>query len=339
MLREALSPFVNDDDEAREKSDSHQIIPTDNARLREVPSPTHPQETENNSEAEAEQRVDSLYRRRLNKQQHDMLALHAKLARKVGAVSEKMVKFGVLLESSLTKLRKLTEKSDIKALQLQLIDDIQGYLGEHGTLSAMLQETQSLLEVVDTGSRKLTEELDQVRVLSLTDELTGLSNRRAFLRRLDDEIDRAQRDKTPLTVALIDLDHFKEVNDTYGHHVGDEMLRTYAKEILSIFRRYDMVARYGGEEFAVLLPNTDREGAVRAFIKIQNKTRETFFISEGDNIPVSTFSAGLAIYKPGELLDSLIERVDKALYKAKRAGRDRIEFDSDIQDDAVINNR
>lgn len=338
LLRNALSPFIDDEDELKTKSDALEDSNTDIAILREVPQQVPQHSEESAIEVEVEQHVDSLYRQRLNKQQHDMLALHEKLAGKVGEVSEKMIGFGAMLETSLVKLRKLTSKSDIEALQQQLIDDIQGYLGEHGTLTGMLKETQSLLQVVDSGSRQLSEELDQVRVLSLTDELTGLSNRRAFLRRLDDEIDRAQRDKTPLTVALIDLDHFKDINDTYGHHVGDEMLRTYAREILSIFRRYDMVARYGGEEFAVLLPNTDREGATRAFIKVQNKSQETFLIYEGNHIKVSTFSAGLAIYNPGESLESLIERIDKALYKAKRAGRNRIEFDNSVsmQDDTAI---
>jgi len=338
LLREALSPFLDDDSDIEEKPDTSHTVPLEGGGQRHKPAPDYPPVRETSTETVTKQHVDSLYRQRLNRQHNDMLELHAKLAEKVGGVSDKMVEFGVLLESSLIKLKRTTNKSDIEALQRQLIEDVQGYLGGQGALRSRLHETQSLLEIVDSDSRKLTEELDQVRVLSLTDELTGLSNRRAFLRRLDDEIDRAQRDKTPLTVALIDLDHFKEVNDKYGHPVGDEMLRTYAKDILSIFRRYDMVARYGGEEFAVLLPNTEKEGAVRAFNKIRKKTRETFFINAGDAILVSTFSAGLAIYNPGESLDSLIERADKALFKAKRAGRDCIEFDYELPDKVNIIN-
>ena len=163
-------------------------------------------------------------------------------------------------------------------------------------------------------------------MLSLTDELTQLPNRRAFLRRIKDEMGRAQRDKTHLTIAMIDLDYFKEVNDKYGHGVGDEMLRVYAREVLSIFRRYDMVARYGGEEFAVILPNTDKQGSQYAFRKIRNKVGDTFVIHGNDAIPIPTFSAGLAIYEPGETVESLLERADSAMYKAKQAGRDRIEY-------------
>ena len=134
-------------------------------------------------------------------------------------------------------------------------------LVEQGKLTQIMHDTQSFLHLIGSNVNKLSDELDQVRVLSLTDELTQLPNRRAFLRRIKDEMDRAQRDKTHLTIAMIDLDNFKEINDKYGHGVGDEMLRVYAREVLSIFRRYDMVARYGGEEFAVILPNTDKQGS------------------------------------------------------------------------------
>jgi diguanylate cyclase (GGDEF)-like protein len=156
--------------------------------------------------------------------------------------------------------------------------------------------------------------------------LTQLPNRRAFLRRIKDEMGRAQRDKTLLTIAMIDLDDFKVINDKYGHAIGDEMLRVYAREVLSIFRRYDMVARYGGEEFAVILPNTDKQGSQYAFKKIRDKVGETFIINNNEAIPIPTFSAGLAIYEPGESVESLLERADNAMYTAKQSGRDRIEY-------------
>ena len=119
---------------------------------------------------------------------------------------------------------------------------------------------------------------------------------------------------------------FKNINDKYGHAVGDEMLRVYAKDILSVFRGYDMVARYGGEEFVVLLPNTDKEGAEHAFKKVQRKAAETFIINNNEKLKVPTFSAGLAIFYHNETPDSLLKRADNALYKAKNNGRNCIEF-------------
>ena len=129
-------------------------------------------------------------------------------------------------------------------------------------------------------------------------------------------------------MCFIDLDGFKHVNDQYGHTIGDEILQCYASDILSIFRQYDMVARYGGEEFAVLLPNTDQEGAMRAFNKVRNKVLNYEFKNEKEQFPLPTFSAGLAIHKPGEPVKNLIERADDMLYKAKQRGRNRIEFDN-----------
>ena len=164
-------------------------------------------------------------------------------------------------------------------------------------------------------------------MLSLTDDLTGLPNRRAFLRRAEDEMGRADREKTSLALVAIDLDYFKNINDQYGHTVGDEILKIYAKDVLSIFRRYDMVARYGGEEFSVLLPNTDKTGALRALDKIRSKVRITHYMHEGQTIPLPTFSSGLVIHRPGETMEKFIERADKVLYRAKQMGRNCIEID------------
>lgn len=195
----------------------------------------------------------------------------------------------------------------------------------------MLADTQhdmrALLRVVDSNNQKLNDGLNQIRVLSLTDDLTRLPNRRALIRRLEDEINRFQQEHTLLTLALIVLDHFESINDQHGYNVGDEILKCFADKILYLFRHFDMVARYGGEEFAVLLPNTAQAGALRAFDKVQRKAADTWYRTEDISLPMPTFSAGLAIHKPGELEKSVIERADAALYRAKQSGRDRVELD------------
>jgi diguanylate cyclase len=128
-------------------------------------------------------------------------------------------------------------------------------------------------------------------------------------------------------MALLDLDEFKAINDAFGHAGGDEVLRCYATQVLTVLRHHDLVARYGGEEFAVLLPNTAQEGAVAAMAKVRERAQATNCVADGRKVPMPTFSAGVTLYVPGEAPNVLIERADRALYRAKRSGRDRVEIE------------
>ncbi|MDX1823818.1 MAG: GGDEF domain-containing protein, partial [Thiohalomonadales bacterium] len=181
------------------------------------------------------------------------------------------------------------------------------------------------LRMIETDSRKLSDELARVRMLSMTDELTELPNRRAFMRRLESEVGRTKRYGFRLALVMLDLDNFKTINDRFGHAGGDTVLRTYANDILTVFRQHDMVARYGGEEFAVLLPNTDEHGAQAALNKVRRVAAETRCVHDGDVIETPTFSAGMTMYVNGDTPATLIQRADDALYTAKRLGRNRIE--------------
>ncbi len=243
--------------------------------------------------------------------------------------------FGVLLEVVLGELRTARSAEDLDGFRWLLVREVERLLGTHRELAGQLDATFQYLQAIESDSRQLSDELSRVRLLSLTDELTSLPNRRAFLNRLENEVSRVQRYGAPLSLGLIDLDHFKQVNDRYGHAAGDEVLRVFARSVMAVFRHHDVVSRYGGEEFAVLLPNTDQEGAQRALNKVRERCRETRWQINGDTHPMPTFSAGLALYKPGESVDTFIERVDKALYRAKRAGRDRIEWDRTYENETL----
>ena len=280
---------------------------------------------------EKEEGRSNAYRSQLDARRRDIQELQAGLAQQVLDTIAQNEEFGVLLEVVLGELRQVGEITELENLRWTLIREIEKLMSGHHELADKLDSTHHYLQVIESDSRQLTDELTRVRLLSLTDELTGLPNRRAFLRRLEDEVARVQRYGFPLTLALIDLDKFKEVNDKYGHAGGDEVLRVYSKNILSIFRHHDLVARYGGEEFAVLLPNTESEGAMRALTKVKNRCAETRWRSDGAVVSVPTFSAGLALYKPGETSTAFVERVDKALYRAKRLGRNRVELDMTYQ--------
>ena len=274
-----------------------------------------------------EQHVDSVYRQKLDQQSRGLQHLQSQVTEKITEAARQYEDFNQSLKSTQTKIQQTEDQEEFNHLRQEVNGEISQLLNKQENLSRVLNETQQLLDRVNTNNQQLSHELDQVRVLSLTDDLTHLPNRRAFIRRLEDEINRSQRENSPLTLGMIDLDHFKNINDQYGHNVGDEILQSYAKDILSIFRHYDMVGRYGGEEFAVILPNTDHDGALRAFNKVKNKAAGHYCRYNDTSLALPTFSAGLAMHRPGETSKEFIERVDGLLYKAKQAGRNRIEFD------------
>lgn len=159
------------------------------------------------------------------------------------------------------------------------------------------------------------------------DPLTGLSNRRVFERTLDQEIERTRRSKTPLTLAILDLDNFKQVNDTWGHLKGDEVLIDFADLLSRNSRRYDLVARIGGEEFAIILSGVGLVKAKQLLERLLEGVRELTFNKPGSNETFSiTCSAGISCYKGmvDVQMHELISKADKALYKAKKSGKDQL---------------
>ncbi|MEN8207087.1 MAG: GGDEF domain-containing protein [Pseudomonadota bacterium] len=283
-------------------------------------------------EIPAGQDLNAINRSELEARREDIEKLQATLSQQVLETITQNEEFGVILEVVLTELRQAEDLAEIENMRWTLIREVEKLMKGHNELADKLDSTHHYLQLIESDSRELTDELTRVRLLSLTDELTSLPNRRAFMRRMEDEVARVQRYGFPLSFILMDLDHFKAVNDELGHAAGDEVLRVYSKNILSIFRHHDMVARYGGEEFAVLLPNTDSDGAVRALNKVRRRANETRWQVNGAVSKVPTFSAGVSLYKPGESASAFIERADKALYRAKRLGRNRIELDITYSD-------
>lgn len=163
----------------------------------------------------------------------------------------------------------------------------------------------------------------RIEELAELDELTGSYNRRCIMRMLDDETVRAHRSKSPCSVALIDLDWFKRINDTYGHPTGDEVLRTFAITMFANIRSIDKFGRYGGEEFLLVLPDTPHEMAVQLLDRLRAIVATLDWSAFSDGLRV-TISAGVATLLPDELPDALLARADAALYAAKAGGRNLI---------------
>jgi diguanylate cyclase (GGDEF)-like protein len=173
---------------------------------------------------------------------------------------------------------------------------------------------------------ELAEQLADAKALAMTDQLTALSNRRAFDEQLERETSFTARHKQPLALLLIDLDHFKSINDLFGHPAGDTVLSYFADQLRATLRRSDHAYRIGGEEFAVLLRDTDFQRALAAAERLRQALAGAPVELDGDH-RVVTFSAGVAAADGSNAFATarLLERADDALYRAKRGGRDRTE--------------
>lgn len=163
-----------------------------------------------------------------------------------------------------------------------------------------------------------------LRALMVRDSLTGLLNHTNFKERLRTEVARAKRQNKSLAVALIDIDFFKKVNDTYGHPAGDRVIKNLARLLKQRLRGADVIGRYGGEEFAVALPDTNLDGAIKALDNIR-VSFEAIDQNAGGNSFHATLSAGVALFPSGQDAETLIKQADEALYAAKRGGRNRVE--------------
>jgi diguanylate cyclase len=170
---------------------------------------------------------------------------------------------------------------------------------------------------------KLKQAYKRIEELAELDELTGSFNRRCIMRMLDDEIARAHRSQTPCSIALIDLDWFKRINDSYGHPTGDEVLRTFAISVFANIRNFDRFGRYGGEEFLLVLPDTLGDSAANILDRLRAIIASLDWSAFSPDMRV-TISAGVATLRPDETEDSLLARADNALYAAKARGRNRI---------------
>jgi len=179
--------------------------------------------------------------------------------------------------------------------------------------------TKQFFEMKD----QLDVDFDKLRKLSITDPLTGIKNRRAFFEVSENFFKLANRKDLPLSLLILDIDLFKKVNDTYGHIIGDEILKFLVKQTNQTLRDSDIFARYGGEEFIILLPDTDLNGAIQVAEKIRKAIESTPY--QGDVEVSITVSLGVAQLQNEKILNKLIQRADEALYRAKEYGRNRVE--------------
>ncbi len=186
--------------------------------------------------------------------------------------------------------------------------------------------TRTLRNVIDDKTRNIRELNTYLQEQAVTDGLTGLHNHRFFIERLGEEINKAEHSGRPLCLIMLDIDHFKQVNDNYGHQTGDRVLEALAETIRNHARLGDEAGRYGGEEFSIALSETSLEQAVEMAERLMEAIRQVRIeMPSGDALHI-TASVGIAQWNGKERIQLLIERADQALYRAKEGGRDRLEL-------------
>ncbi|KIQ05359.1 MULTISPECIES: GGDEF domain-containing protein [Pseudomonas] len=229
----------------------------------------------------------------------------------------------------------LLEATDLDSLKSLVENRLSGLLGtmeqyQHqrdereqqvGERLQILVERVASMELEAKGFR---DHLEEQRQKALLDPLTGLPNRAAWTERLDLELARWQRYGGDLLLAVLDIDHFKRINDDYGHLAGDKVLKIIAGELFKRLRKTDFIARFGGEEFVLLIPSTPMDGGLKLLDTLRTAIKSCPFHFKGERVTI-TLSGGISAFSAAERSEQVFERADQALYRAKRSGRNRIE--------------
>ncbi len=224
------------------------------------------------------------------------------------------------------------------------IREVQDFEGVKLIVDQMVMETKALIKsgsklqrrmkISSADLQQLYRELEKSQQEAHTDSLTGLINRRGLEKRFELERIRAKQNNLPFSIIMVDIDHFKKINDTYGHLVGDSLLKGISQILKKQLRRNDIAARYGGDEFLILLPESDLAGAGAVAGKIQKglSTKEWKLKESGESMGAVTVSMGGAIYAMNESGEAMIKRADDALYMAKTSGRNQIVTQASLPD-------
>ena len=284
------------------------------------------------SRLDAEKGQFQYYLNQLNEKLRSINELIAQNNRAVNDLTELNANLDKEVDSQINRARTaIIEAVNIEQLRASLNDSVDGLLSmlnEFQTrtttsLKAMHRRQQELnqhLQRLQEDNHRLIKQVTQEREIARRDPLTQLPNRQGFDQRMTQEIERSNRYGQSLSIALIDVDHFKRINDNFGHLAGDKVLRILAKEMHSQLRKTDYLARFGGEEFVILLPETDAKQALHAIEKMRHHISQCPFHFQDDPVQI-TISAGIAVHQRNEAGENWLHRADKALYLSKDKGR------------------
>jgi diguanylate cyclase len=242
---------------------------------------------------------------------------------RLGAITVSTGDYHQKLEGYSEKIAKTNNLNELGNLLQDIMQDTKVLQTSALRSHEELLETRKQVEQAEARIAELEKELSQVSEMVHQDQLTGALNRRGLDAAFERDATRVDRSHSPLCVALLDIDDFKHLNDTLGHQVGDQALIHLCNIIKESLRPSDSVARYGGEEFVIVLPDVAAEEAAGTVERLQRELTKKFFMHENDRVLV-TFSAGVAQREESEPQEEVIGRADKAMYKAKRAGKNRV---------------
>ena len=243
----------------------------------------------------------------------------SRLMKWLDGASDNADDFGASLKSNMGELGEPEGLRNLRKIMESLLTESRKAHQSNEMLKAKLEESSSEIN-------NLRENLASVQKEALTDALTGIANRKQFDMMLRNQAMHAMEEGHNLCLALVDIDFFKKFNDTYGHQVGDKVLKLVAEMLSSNIKGRDLAARYGGEEFAILLPKTELEDGVALCEQIRISVESKVLRSKhsGEDYGKITISIGVGEFEPGESLDQLINRADECLYRAKDSGRNRV---------------
>ncbi|MCP2064727.1 GGDEF domain-containing protein [Pseudomonas laurylsulfatiphila] len=229
----------------------------------------------------------------------------------------------------------MQEAADLEDLKHVLENHLEGLLGtmdqhqkqrdeREQEVAARLHSLAERVAHMEQEAQGYREHLEEQRQKALVDPLTGLPNRAAWSERLDHEVKQWQQHGNTLLLAMLDLDHFKRINDNYGHLAGDKVLKIIASVLRKRLRGTDFIARFGGEEFVLLMPSTVPAAGLKLLESLRASIEACPFHFKGEPVTI-TVSGGMSAFRPGEHSDQVLKRADQALYRAKNAGRNRVE--------------
>lgn len=238
-------------------------------------------------------------------------------------ISESTEDYHHKIETHQQKLSNINSIDELNGVLKSVLDDTRSIGLTVQRTREEFKDSQTKVNEAEKKIQELSSVLEYINTVANEDYLTGTLNRRGMEDALEREFSRADRHNTSLSIAMMDIDHFKKLNDQLGHGPGDQALVHFANIIKTVKRTTDVLARYGGEEFIIILPNTEQLDAIKVIERVQRKLTKEFFMHSNQHF-VITFSAGVAQRLINELPDEIIPRADAALYEAKNAGRNRV---------------